>query len=158
MSATDLADQVFYNRTIAVPIARRVDDPSVARGANTFVDLGCAACHTTTWTTGHDEVVGLSDQTIHPFTDLLLHDMGDGLADGRPEFEATGREWRTAPLWGLGRRKEVTGFDSLLHDGRARGPEEAILWHGGEATAAKTAFVGAPRSARQDLLAFLGAL
>ena len=158
MTDTDFADQVFYNRTIAVPIARGVRRPEVIRGANRFVDTGCAACHTTTHRTGPDEVDGLADQTIHPFTDLLLHDMGDGLADGRPEFEASGREWRTPPLWGLGYRAEVTGSATLLHDGRARSMAEAVLWHGGEARRAQQAFLSMSAEDRADLLAFLHAL
>ena len=158
MSAEDLADQVFYNRTIAVPIARGVRRPAVVRGARRFEELGCASCHTTTQRSGPDEVRGLADQTFHPFTDLLLHDMGPGLADGRPEFDATGSEWRTPPLWGLGRRAEVTGSRTLLHDGRARSAEEAILWHGGEATAARKAFIALSKRERADLLAFLAAL
>ena len=96
--------------------------------------------------------------TFHPYTDLLLHDMGPGLADGRTEFLASGREWRTAPLWGLGRRTEVTGTGSFLHDGRAHSIEEAILWHGGEADAARQAFEGLPPERRADVLAFLGSL
>lgn len=158
MDDVDVADQVFYNRTIAVPIARDVDVQQVRRGAHTFVEVGCSSCHTTTQRSGPDPVVGLADQTFHPFTDLLLHDMGPGLADGRPEFEASGREWRTAPLWALGRRAETTGFESFLHDGRARSFEEAILWHDGEARAARRAFMRLPSSKRADLLAFLGAL
>jgi len=158
MNATDLDDQVFYNRTIAVPIARNLDDQAVVRGANRFVDVGCASCHTTTQRSGDDPVKGLADQTFHPFTDLLLHDMGEGLADDRPEFGASGREWRTAPLWALGRRAEVTEFSSFLHDGRARSFEEAVLWHGGEATAARTAFMALTKRQRDDLLAFLAAL
>jgi CxxC motif-containing protein (DUF1111 family) len=158
MSERDFSDQVFYNRTIAVPIARNIGRPAVVRGANRFVDTGCAACHTTTQRTGPDEVAGLADQTIHPFTDLLLHDMGAGLADERPEFLASGREWRTPPLWGLGYRAEVTGSKTLLHDGRARSIEEAILWHGGEARRAQRAFLALPAQDRADLLAFLAAL
>lgn len=158
MTATDLDDQVFYNRTIAVPIARGVDDQAVVRGANRFVEVGCSSCHTPTQRSGPDDVAGLADQTFHPFTDLLLHDMGEGLADGRPEFEASGREWRTAPLWALGRRAEVTEFSSFLHDGRARSFEEAVLWHDGEARAARDAFMALSRRQRSDLLAFLGAL
>lgn len=158
MSATDLADQVFYNRTIAVPIARGVREPAVVRGARRFLDVGCASCHTPTQQSGPDEVAGLADQTFHPFTDLLLHDMGPDLADGRPEFDASGSEWRTPPLWGLGRRAEVTGSATLLHDGRARSAEEAVLWHGGEAAAARTAFMALSKRERADLLAFLAAL
>jgi CxxC motif-containing protein (DUF1111 family) len=158
MNLTDLDDQVFYNRTIAVPIARNVDDPKVIRGANRFVDVGCASCHTTTQGSGSDEVAGLADQTFHPFTDLLLHDMGPGLADGRPEFEASGSEWRTAPLWAFGRRAETTEFNSFLHDGRARTAEEAILWHDGEAASSRKRFMALTKQQRSDLLAFLAAL
>jgi CxxC motif-containing protein (DUF1111 family) len=158
MSDQDVADQVFYNRTIAVPIARNVDDPPVIRGAKDFVDVGCASCHTTTQRSGPDQVKGLANQTFHPFTDLLLHDMGPGLADGRPEFEATGSEWRTAPLWGFSRRAATTGFSSYLHDGRARSAEEAILWHDGEARASRRAFMALPKSKREDLLKFLGSI
>jgi CxxC motif-containing protein (DUF1111 family) len=100
----------------------------------------------------------LSLQTIRPYTDLLLHDLGDGLADRRPDFEATGTEWRTAPLWGMGLIQTVNKHDFLLHDGRARGPAEAILWHGGEAMAAREAFRALAASERADLLAFLASL
>lgn len=103
-------------------------------------------------------VVALADQRIHPYTDLLLHDMGDGLADGRPEHLAGGREWRTAPLWGLGLAQTVLPGASYLHDGRARTPEEAILWHGGEAEAARGAFAAAGAGERAALLRFLGSL
>ena len=158
MTASDLADQIFYNRTIAVPIAKDVTSPAVVRGAREFVDSGCAACHSTTQHSGPDEVPGLANQTFHPFTDLLLHDMGPGLADNRPEFDASGTEWRTPPLWGLSRRAEVYGFPSMLHDGRARTAEEAILWHDGEARASRDRFMKLATGARSDLLAFLGAL
>ena len=158
LTQKDLDDQVFYNRTIAVPVARNFDDAQVIRGAIEFESAGCASCHITTWTTGTDPIVGLSNQTIHPFTDLLLHDMGDGLADHRSEFLATGTEWRTPPLWGVGRRSEVTGFSTYLHDGRARSLEEAVLWHGGEAAAARDRFASLSSSEREDLLAFLGSL
>ncbi len=100
----------------------------------------------------------LTGQTIHPFTDLLVHDMGEGLADDRPDGSATGTEWRTQPLWGIGLIRQVNGHDRLLHDGRARGPAEAILWHGGEAENAKEAFRAAPADDRDALIAFLNAL
>jgi CxxC motif-containing protein (DUF1111 family) len=107
---------------------------------------------------GEHEHRELGHQTFHPFTDLLLHDMGQGLADNRPEFEASGSEWRTPPLWGLGLVETVNGHTNLLHDGRARGFAEAILWHGGEAEAAKEAFRTAPKDAREALIAFLRSL
>jgi len=154
----DLADLVFYNRTIAVPIARDAGSTAVRRGAALFEQVGCASCHTPTHTAGDDPVAAVAGQTFHAYTDLLLHDMGPGLADGRPEFLASGSEWRTAPLWGLSRRKEVTGSPALLHDGRARNVTEAILWHGGEASAARRAFERLSKPDRRDLLAFLGSL
>jgi CxxC motif-containing protein (DUF1111 family) len=100
----------------------------------------------------------LAAQTIRPYTDLLLHDMGEGLADGRPDFLATGREWRTPPLWGIGLSKTVNGAGAFLHDGRARDFIEAILWHGGEAEASRDAFRGMPKRDRDALLAFLQSL
>ena len=100
----------------------------------------------------------LSNQTIHPYTDLLLHDMGPGLADGRPDFEATGSEWRTPPLWGLGLSNVIDGYLFLLHDGRARDFAEAILWHDGQAAPAREAFRDLPKSDRDALVAFLTSL
>ena len=158
MGSGALSDMVFYNRTIAVPVARNTDQAQVRRGSATFQRIGCAACHTETQVTGPDQVDGLADQTIHPYTDLLLHDLGPELADGRPDGEATGNEWRTAPLWGLGHRAEVVGYGAFLHDGRARTPTEAVLWHGGEAAAAADRFRALDRQARDDLAAFLGSL
>lgn len=118
--------------------------------------MRCASCHATSFTTGETDVAALSNLTIAPYTDLLLHDMGPELADGRPHFEATGTEWRTQPLWGLGLIEDdsliedVNGARFLLHDGRARTIEEAILWHGGKAEAAREAFRNA--DARHTLL------
>jgi len=109
-------------------------------------------------TAEHAEHPELENQAIHPFTDLLLHDMGDGLADDRPDFEATGSEWRTPPLWGLGLVPTVNGHDTLLHDGRARGFAEAILWHGGEAERAKENFRNAPKDEREAIISFLKSL
>jgi len=150
---------VFYNRAIAVPKQRSEREPHIVRGQQVFRDAGCAACHMPTLKTGDTAVEPeLANQTFHPFTDLLLHDMGDGLADGRPDFAASGSEWRTPPLWGLGLIQEVNGHTLLLHDGRARGFAEAILWHGGEAEAAKERFRAMPRPDRDDLIAFLGSL
>ena len=95
---------------------------------------------------------------IWPYTDLLLHDMGEGLADNRPEGDAGGREWRTAPLWGIGTARKVSGHTTLLHDGRARNVREAILWHGGEAAAARRAFQALEPEDQKDLIAFVNAL
>jgi CxxC motif-containing protein (DUF1111 family) len=149
----------LYTMTIAVPQQRDAGKPEVKRGAELFRDFGCAACHITTLVTGQDkDFPEVSNQTIHPFTDLLLHDMGQDLADHRPDFEAKGTEWRTPPLWGLGLVPTINGHDNLLHDGRARGFAEAILWHGGEAETAREAFRVAPKDERDALVAFLKSL
>lgn len=153
-----MASVTFYSRTLAVPAMRNAEQNDVADGAKAFEKLGCSSCHTPTHTTGTDQVAALSQQAIHPYTDLLLHDMGTGLADGRPDFLADGNEWRTPPLWGLGLIDDVNGQRFLLHDGRARTVEEAVLWHGGEAEASKEAFRTAAIGLRNDLLAFLEAL
>jgi CxxC motif-containing protein (DUF1111 family) len=157
--AADFLDAVtFYLSRLAPPRARRQENPRVRQGAALFARAGCAACHRPTLETGDSPDPALAHKTIHPYSDLLLHDMGEGLADGRPEFRADGRSWRTAPLWGLGLIEAVNGHDFLLHDGRARGPAEAILWHGGEAEAAKQAFRAMTRQERAALLAFLESL
>lgn len=148
----------LYTRTLAVPFQRNGTEPDVRQGGRIFAAIGCAACHRPTWRTGPSDVPEVAHQTIHPFTDLLLHDMGDGLADGRPDFLAGGRDWRTPPLWGLGLLMATNGHEFLLHDGRARGPEEAILWHGGEGQKAKDAFRTLPAADRQALIAFLRSL
>ena len=154
-----LGHVVFYSRTLAVPARRDVQHPGVRRGRQLFDEARCGACHTSTLRTG--EVPGLPDlsrQVIHPYTDLLLHDMGDALADHRPDFEATGSEWRTPPLWGIGLVETVNRHTYFLHDGRARGLAEAILWHGGEADASREHFRNLPRADREALLEFLRSL
>jgi CxxC motif-containing protein (DUF1111 family) len=149
----------YYGLTLAVPARRNVQDPQVLEGKRLFTDAGCAGCHTPVLKTGTAEAVPeLANQTIRPFTDLLLHDMGEGLADGRPDFLADGREWRTPPLWGIGLSQIVNGHTLYLHDGRARNLSEAILWHGGEAESAREAFRTMPERERAALLAFLGSL
>jgi CxxC motif-containing protein (DUF1111 family) len=149
---------VFYARNLGVP-ARAEPTPEVLRGRAIFREIGCSACHRPSFTTGHSaELPELSGQRIWPYTDMLLHDMGEGLADNRPEGAADGREWRTAPLWGLGHTQAVSGHTELLHDGRARNVLEAILWHGGEAQAARDRVVALPPADRAALLAFLGSL
>ena len=150
---------VFYSRTLAVPARRNMQNPEVQRGRQLFDEARCGACHAPTLRTG--EVPGLPDlsrQVIHPYTDLLLHDMGAALADGRPDFEATGSEWRTPPLWGIGLVETVNRHTYFLHDGRARNLAEAILWHGGEAEASKEHFRRLPRADREALLQFLRSL
>ena len=148
----------FYSRHLAVPARRDVLDPDVQRGEQLFAAIGCAGCHTTTLVTGASAEPALAGQRIHPYTDLLLHDMGEGLADDRPDFLADGRGWRTAPLWGIGLIETVNRHTLLLHDGRARGAAEAILWHDGEAAAAREQFRTLPREDREALLRFLASL
>ncbi len=148
----------LYVQLVAVPGRRDWDDPTVLEGKALFGALGCAACHRPTMETGASELPELSGQRIWPYTDLLLHDMGDGLADGRPDFLADGREWRTPPLWGIGLTERVSGHLLLLHDGRARGFEEAILWHGGEAEAAREEFRALSADARVAVVRFLESL
>ena len=153
-----LASVDFYMRTLAVPAMRGHDTPEVLAGAQLFESFGCTSCHTSTQRTGASDIAALAHQVIHPYTDLLLHDMGPGLADGREDFDAGPSEWRTPPLWGLGLIDDINGHRFLLHDGRARTIEEAILWHGGEAEASREAFRLASEEDRAQLLAFLEAL
>ena len=152
-------DLLFYTRALAVPARRRLEDPLVKQGEQLFAQAQCDACHVQELKTGdYPALPQLSRQVIRPYTDLLLHDMGDGLADGRPDFGAGPRDWRTPPLWGLGLSRIVNGNASLLHDGRARNPAEAILWHGGEAEISRDAFRNMPRAQREALVAFLDSL
>lgn len=147
-----------YAKTLAVPARRLVDDPTAQQGERLFADANCASCHISTFKTGSYEYPALENQTIHPYTDLLLHDMGEGLADDRPDFVATGREWRTSSLWGVGLAQTVLPYSGYLHDGRARTFEEAILWHGGEAEASKQAFKAMSARDRDALVEFLESL
>jgi CxxC motif-containing protein (DUF1111 family) len=153
-----LARLAFYARTLAVPAMRNVSDPEVRRGAELFLSGGCSSCHTPRFETGEHETAALSNQTIFPYTDLLLHDMGEGLADNRPESEASGQEWRTPPLWGIGLVETVNGHTRFLHDGRARNLTEAILWHGGEATGSREFFRNLSAEDRAALVRFLKSL
>jgi CxxC motif-containing protein (DUF1111 family) len=148
----------LYTASLAVPAQRNSTDAQVRNGGELFRALGCAACHMPTLRSGKHNLPEISNQVFHPFTDLLLHDMGENLADNRPDFEASGSEWRTPPLWGLGLVPVVNGHQFLLHDGRANGFAEAILWHGGEAEAAKENFRNAPKTEREALIAFLQSL
>lgn len=150
---------VHYCRTLAVPAQRDADDPRVHAGAALFERIGCAACHVPETRLGSSIALeAMRGETIRPYTDLLLHDMGEGLADDRREGAADGREWRTPPLWGIGLIETVNGHTRLLHDGRARSIEEAVLWHGGEAQRARDAFVALSRAEREAILAFLRSL
>lgn len=203
-SDLDLALVEFYSRTLAVPPRRAADHPDVLEGKLLFQESGCAACHVPRHQTGTlpgsvlgaidglflapgaEPVRAVSQQTIWPYTDLLLHDMGgacepvrretaegetcdagaaclwvqrcSGLADGRSDFSATGREWRTPPLWGIGLTKTVNPRAGYLHDGRARTLEEAILWHGGEASDSRDQFAALDAAQRQQMLRFLESL
>ena len=159
LSDSFLQKITFYLQTLAVPAQRNWDDPKVVSGQILFEKIGCANCHRPNFKTGnHPTVEALSQQEIYPFTDLLLHDMGAGLADNRPEFLANGREWRTPPLWGIGLVRVVNGHTFFLHDGRARNLQEAILWHGGEAERSRRNFISLSKSDRDSLLSFLNSL
>jgi CxxC motif-containing protein (DUF1111 family) len=150
---------VVHAMGLAVPARRNLDDPKALLGEQLFGRLGCASCHVEKLKTG--TLAGwpeLSNQTIRPFSDLLLHDMGPDLSDGRPDYQAGGSEWRTPPLWGLGLVASINGALNLMHDGRARGFEEAILWHGGQGAQAREAFRTAPHADREALVAFLSSL
>jgi CxxC motif-containing protein (DUF1111 family) len=149
----------FYVQTLAVPARRDVLDSVNKRGAVLFNQVNCSGCHRPTMQTGVNAAINLSSQRIHPYTDLLVHDMGDGLADNRPDYLATGKEWRTTPLWGLGLLAKTNGGTPyFLHDGRARTIEEAILWHDGEAARSKQQFMQLSQTDRSALLKFLNSL
>ena len=159
ISVARMADVSLYSRTLAVPARRGWTEPDVLRGKALFDEAGCAGCHLPRLET--DALEGLPElggQVIRPYTDLLLHDMGEDLADGRPDFDATGREWRTPPLWGIGLVEIVNRHTYFLHDGRARDLAEAILWHGGEAERSQAMFRAMPAADRRALLDFLGSL
>src|SRR5262249_4873828 len=156
-------DRIFqavalYARSLAVPAARTGDDPSATRGRALFASARCTACHRPEMRTGPSDLPEFADQTIHPYTDLLLHDMGERLADDQPVHLASGRECRTPPLWGVGLVGKVNGHTFLLHDGRARNVAEAILWHGGEASRSRDAFRGLSKADRAALVAFVESL
>jgi CxxC motif-containing protein (DUF1111 family) len=154
-----LASVLFYTRNLAVPARRDVDAAQVLSGKGLFHQAGCQKCHVPSFTTATEAAEPeLAKQLIRPYSDLLLHDMGEGLADNRGEFLASGREWRTAPLWGIGLTEAVNGHTQFLHDGRARNLLEAILWHSGEAQAAKQQVLTFTAEERSALLAFLNSL
>ena len=158
--ADTLLEQLsVFSEAVAVPMRRDWEDPTVLRGKRLFYDAACDACHTPAHTTDASAPLPeLADQRIWPYTDLLLHDLGPELADGREVFGADGQEWRTPPLWSLGLIPLVNKHDTLLHDGRARGFAEAILWHGGEAEGSKEAFRSMDAEDREALVAFLADL
>lgn len=149
----------FYSQNLGVPQRREAGDPQVLAGKAAFYGAGCASCHVPKYVTSRaGENPALRFQLIWPYSDFLLHDMGVGLADHRPEGQADGQEWRTAPLWGIGLTETVSGHTEFLHDGRARNLTEAILWHGGEAQAARDAFAALPKTEREALLKFVESL
>lgn len=158
MSEKQLSDITTYLQLLAVPARRELDDPEVLRGEKLFKEARCNSCHVDTVKTGNTHPIKrLRKQTIHPYSDLLLHDMGAGLA-GRPDAEASAQEWRTPPLWGIGLTQRSNRHTNFLHDQRARNLSEAILWHDGEAAAAKARFMELPRGDRAALIRFLNSL
>jgi CxxC motif-containing protein (DUF1111 family) len=152
-----LDNAVFHVMTLGVPAAGPRGDQA-ERGRQLFHTFGCVSCHVETHVTGPHAIPELANQTIHPYTDLLLHDMGDGLADNRPDFGASGSEWRTPALWGIGLAQTIQPGVGYLHDGRARTFEEAILWHGGEAVSRRERFRNASKADRDAIVAFLSSL
>lgn len=159
INAQTLEEASFYTKSVAVPARRNTTNSIVIAGENIFRAAKCNACHRETIVTSTlSGVPSVSNQTIHPYTDLLLHDMGAGLADNRPEFSANGTEWRTAPLWGIGLTRVVNGHSNFLHDGRARNLMEAIMWHGGEATNSVNYIKALSSSKRESLIKFLESL
>ncbi|QVL16590.1 thiol oxidoreductase [Pseudomonas qingdaonensis] len=159
LDAMQLGDLHFYLAHLAVPARRQQAEPAVVQGEKLFAAIGCTACHRPELVTGtHPLYPALSQQRIAPYTDLLLHDMGEGLADGREDFLANGREWRTPALWGLGLGERINPGSGYLHDGRARTLEEAIVWHGGEAQVARQRYVTLGAKERAAIRAFLESL
>jgi CxxC motif-containing protein (DUF1111 family) len=149
----------FYTRNLGVPARRDVAGSQVLAGKNLFFKAGCQQCHTPQFTTAPNAAEPeLANQVIRPYTDLLLHDMGEGLADNLTEFQASGQQWRTPPLWGIGLTQTVSGHTRFLHDGRARNLMEAVLWHGGEALPAQRQVLAFDAQQRAALLAFLNSL
>ncbi|MFV0267331.1 MAG: di-heme oxidoredictase family protein [Draconibacterium sp.] len=159
VSDRDLEDVTFYVQTLGVPAARNLDDEQVIRGKKIFEQISCHACHVESFTTGVLEgVPEVSNQLIFPYTDMLLHDMGDDLADNRPAFQANGKEWKTRPLWGIGLTSVVNGHTRFLHDGRAKNITEAILWHGGEAEQSRNDFMKLSEEERDALIKFINSI
>lgn len=159
ISEINLNRMALYSQTLSVPARRNYTDQNVLKGKKTFETIQCTSCHIPKIQTGNTHsITALRNQTIRPYTDLLLHDMGEQLSDNAVDFKATGSEWRTQPLWGIGLIKTVNGHTNLMHDGRARNVEEAILWHGGEAQKAKDKYKKLSKEERDDLLAFINSL
>ncbi len=160
---TTFANVVFYQSTLAPAARRDTRDPEVLRGQQVFAQAQCGGCHRPSYVTAQGPFPAMTSansagQRIWPYTDLLLHDMGPGLADGRPDFEANGDQWKTPPLWGIGLIRDVNGHERLLHDGRAQGVLEAVLWHGGEAEASKRQVLKLGKADREALVKFVESL
>ena len=149
---------IQYQATLGVPARRDFNDTDVRRGQALFAQAQCAVCHRPSYTTGTSQFPSLSGQKISPYTDMLLHSMGKGLADGRPDGQANGQQWRTPPLWALGLVPDVNGHSFQLHDGRARNTLEAILWHGGEAEMSRQEVLKMPKTDRDALVKFVNSL
>lgn len=158
LDARTVRDMTTYLRHLAPPAPRNAGEPAVERGRVVFDAVGCTRCHRPALPLGTDAPAGLGGTVIAPYTDLLLHDMGAGLADGRPDFLATGRQWRTPPLWGLGLVATVNEHTEFLHDGRARNLREAIAWHDGEARRIRRRFERLPAADQAAVLRFLESL
>lgn len=150
---------VFYLQTLKAPIRRKADHEQILQGENIFKQIGCVNCHKQTLRTGFSNISALSFKEFHPYTDLLLHDMGSGLDDGYTEGSAKTYEWRTPPLWGLGLSPNSQGGEYfLMHDGRAKSIEEAIHLHGGEAAASSTQFKQLSQPEKESIIKFLESL
>lgn len=166
VSTEDMENVDLYMQSLGVPARRDVTDPQVRKGEAAFYEAGCHLCHVTTLHTrprGSTLLAGtqlpwLGNQTVHPYSDFLLHDMGEGLNDNYTSGLAAGNEWRTTPLWGIGLQEKVNGHTYFLHDGRARNFVEAIMWHGGEGQASKNKFRNMSADKRQALVRFLQSL
>ncbi len=159
VSASTVANVVFYLRTLKIPLRRNENNPQVLAGEALFSSIGCGNCHIPEWTTPQTDIATLSEKTFFPYTDLLLHDMGIGLDDGYTEGQASTDEWRTPPLWGLGlSRNSQGGQYFLMHDGRAESIQEAILFHGGEAQNSRAQYIAFSQQDKDDLIKFLESL
>lgn len=159
ISNQTVLDVVFYLQTLKAPIQRNQNNADVIAGKQLFINISCGKCHTPQLQTGLSSIAALSDKTIFPYTDLLLHDMGPDLNDGYTEGTALPAEWRTPPLWGLGLSKNSQGGQVfLMHDGRAKSIEEAILLHGGEASQSKINFQELSSADKTSIIRFLESL
>jgi len=159
VSANFVNSLVFYMRTLKAPPRRKSNDPDIVAGENLFNQIGCVSCHVSTFTTAQSDIAALSNQTFHPYSDFLLHDMGQQLNDNYPEGSAKGFEWRTPPLWGIGLAKDSQGGQLfLLHDGRATTIESAIYLHAGEAASRRAAYGSLSQQEKNQLIKFVESL